>query len=65
MYLLDCNTDFPPLKGAATEACKRTAFHLAVTLFLLHYQVKKAGGGKSRRRDSPGSASLSWQKTFI
>jgi len=53
------------LKGTATEACIRTAFRMAVTLLLLHYQAKKAGGGKSRRRDSPGSAWLSWQKTFI
>jgi hypothetical protein len=37
---------------------------MAVTLLLLHYQAKKAGGGKSRRHDSPGSAWLSWQKTF-
>jgi hypothetical protein len=38
---------------------------MAVTLLLLHYQAKKAGSGKSRRRDSPGSAWLSWLKTFI
>jgi hypothetical protein len=38
---------------------------MAVTLLLLRYQAKKAGGGKSRRRDSLRSAWLSSQKTFI
>ena len=64
IYLLDSNTIFHLAKHFSHRGVQRNCIYLAVTLFLLRYQVSKVGG-RSPRRDGPGSALLSRQNKFI